>query len=129
MAALVAVLGGAAVYGYQRSIDRKITLAERRREVYVDFLSGLVDAANGDSTRHLRARIEALVVGSDNVVRQLADYNRIAEELCGTVDTTSTEFKDVLAKVTIAMREDVFEKTSISEQDYSDLLPVKRKNK
>jgi hypothetical protein len=124
--AFIVVLGGALAYWNQKRIDRKHNLIALRREVCREFVSGLVDAANGNSERHLRARIEALVVASDDVLQALAVYNAVADDEKGTVETHSDDFKKALASVVMAMRKDVFQSSELSLEEYTELLPVRR---
>ena len=126
LGALIIAIFGVFAYWNQRRIDRKHELTNQRRAIYVDFISGLVDAANGKPERHLRARIEALMVGSDDVLKALSLYNNIADKHEGTISTSSKDFLTALAAVTIAMRKDVFERTDLTEREYASLLPIRR---
>lgn len=117
----------ALAYNRQKKIEREHELTLRRRELYAKFAGSLVDAAIGDPTEHLRARVEATVIASDDVLKALAVYNEYAERTSpgGGEPRNGDKFRSVLSAVLIAMREDVFEKTSVQIEDYPSLLPIK----
>lgn len=127
VAAIIAVFGGSWAYRRQRNIDHDYELRNERRRVYQDFMVSLVTASRGDGTAHLRARLEAGLIGSTEVIKAIGDYNKYTDE---TGPETSNPrdpevFTPLLANVLIKMREDVFDKSELDPEQYGKLLPFK----
>ena len=126
VAALITIFGGAIVYRTQKDVDQKNALRLERRRLYQQFLLSIFDATQGNGEAHLKARLEAGVIGSDAVLRALGPYNDYcASTNAGTgIARDPKKYRLLLTDVLVAMREDVFDETKISRDEYGNLLPI-----
>ncbi|MDD9719149.1 hypothetical protein PVW51_00500 [Sulfitobacter sp. PR48] len=126
LAALVASAFGSAAYLYQKSVDRKEALIEKRRTAYEAMLSALYhfdfrERARG-TEQYDKARLQLALLASDDVLRALSMVHE------GThVDGDGIGPEDLNQRsvdLVCAMREDVFESTKISGSDLEYILPI-----
>ena len=126
LAAVVASAFGSAAYLYQKSVDRKEALIEKRRAAYEAALKALYafDFRNREIGKEAYdfARVQLALLASDEVLRELAMVHE------GTpVDDNAIGYGDLNQRavdLVRAMREDVFEKTEVANSDLEYIVPI-----
>ena len=131
MVAVVSIFGAALIYGYQKSVDRKTSLMEMRRHVYREFLkafSGMTNAPENieQITREFyQSEFDLIAVGSDDVIRRVGELtNFYSETNHDRHNRDAQEVKKRVAAVCQAMRADCFEKSSLTDEEITALIPI-----
>jgi hypothetical protein len=128
--ALLTLLGGFFTYSFQRRTDRRNQLIEIRRTAYRAYLAALMDQINaptGESLNHLlKCKFELFAVASDATIRKIGEFSNymIATSYSNSSKRDHALHKRQLAEVLLAMRNDCFEKTRLSIEEASQLLPM-----
>jgi hypothetical protein len=128
--ALLTLLGGLLTYSFQRRADRRNQLIEIRRAAYRSYLAALMNQINsptGETLNHLlRCEFELFAVASDATIRKIGAFSNymIATSYENKDKRDHALHKRQLAEVLLAMRNDCFEKTRLSIEEASQLLPM-----
>lgn len=125
--ALLAMLGGMATYTYQKWADRKIQLIEIRRAAYRAYLADLMNILNygpSEEARNnlLKREIDLFVVASDRTVESISKFTAYMRTTAPGQREIAVA-KKYLADVTLSMRADCFERSSLSTDQILPMLP------
>lgn len=133
---VLSTLGGGALYTYQKSIDRHLSLIQLRREFYGEFLeswsrvylSKSPDAQ--EKARYGAMRLRLFTVASDDVVREFGQLNlalnraHAAQPGAGLAGDEFEVTRERLARLMSAIRADCFERSDLPMSDVEQLLPL-----
>jgi hypothetical protein len=128
--ALLTLLGGFFTYSFQRRADRRNQLIEIRRAAYRSYLAALMDQINSptqETLNHLlKCEFELFAVASDATIRKIGEFSNymISTSYKNKDKRDHALHKRQLAEVLLAMRNDCFEKTRLSIEEASHLLPM-----
>ena len=128
--ALLTLIGGFFTYSFQRRTDRRNQLIEIRRTAYRAYLSALMDQISSPTTEALnhllKCEFELFAVASDATIRKIGEFSNymIATSYDNRDKRDRSLHKRQLAEVLLAMRNDCFEKTQLSVEEASQLLPM-----
>jgi hypothetical protein len=129
-AAMLTLVSGLFTYSFQRRADRRNQLIEIRRTAYRAYLSALMDQINAPTKDTLnlllKCEFELFAVASDTTIRKIATFANymIATSYENKNKRDHALHKQQLAEVLLAMRNDCFEKTRLSIEEASQLLPM-----
>jgi hypothetical protein len=126
MPAIVTVLtigGAAGTYAYQRRVDRKVTLTEKRREVFADYILAVQSnlAGRRDNEAYQSAYAKIYIYGTDQVVRATSAFHNSVADRTGQIDGHNAA--DAYAKMLAAMRAECFSSSNLSAGEMKNLLP------
>lgn len=123
---LVGLLGGALVYVFQKSIDRKENLRSEKKIAYRAYLDALFEHAEQRTEETRKAydysKIGLLLVAPDLVLKELVVVQEMA-----TMDLNATGPSDVHATVSgliLAMRKDCFDGSSLDVTELEYVVPI-----
>lgn len=139
--ALLGLAGGAVMYQWQRSLDRKNEILRERRELYRKFVAAIstIEVQSMlQSQDDLRSAIykyeallaEMLIAAPDHVVAALDRLDETIPTLPATafgdrpddLPNALSKFREIKAAAVSEMRKDTFEATEISVEATFDLL-------
>jgi hypothetical protein len=126
MPALVAILtigGAAATYAYQRRVDRQVTLMEKRREVFTDYIVAFQRniSGNHDNEAYQTAYARIAIYGTDQVVRATSAFHNLVADRAGQID--GEQAADAYATMLSAMRAECFSASHLSTAEMKHFLP------
>jgi len=132
LVAAISIVGAAAIYAYQRSIDRSDKLREKRQAIYEQYLHSLFIAAtqadpqkNKHNDRYQLAKLSMFVLAPDDVVRAAGKH----QQLIQTGNSPKRNAKsEAFAKLILEMRSDAFESSGLSIDDVVSLSPISHSN-
>lgn len=125
--ALLAALAGMVTYTFQKRADRKAQLIEIRRAAYRAYLADLMNVLNlgpNEEARNnlLKSEIDLFVVASDETIEKVSRFTGyMRETVSGSRDVALA--KKYMADLTLSMRADCFERSSLSTDKILPMLP------
>ncbi|MBN9073313.1 MAG: hypothetical protein J0H34_17310 [Rhizobiales bacterium] len=129
VAAALSIVGAAMTYAWQRSIDRRDKLREKKQIAYEAFLHGLYNASEeihrdpSSDVMHDRfqlARLSVFLFAPDDVVEKAGRYVLLIQDKGGI----PVERRRAFAEMIKSMRADTFEKTKLSSEQIIRLAPL-----
>ena len=130
---LIATLGGACTYLWQKHVDQGNDLLRQKRTAYINLLVSLnrhLTERNLDNLSKLnQSRAELFLVASDDVAKSVGSFftekrlAKLEEAETGDVSNPDT-LLDYYAEMTLAMRQDCFEKSKFEINDARDCMPI-----
>jgi len=130
IAALTAA-GGVGSYLLQKRADRRHQLIEMRRAAYRAYIDAFMDQISPENDTKTQVALQKremdlFLVASDPVLAAVGSFSRYG------VDTSRgsgkardiTQYKTLLSALLLAMRNDCFEKSQLSEKEALALLPM-----
>ena len=122
LTALCAIL----TYSFQKRFDRRNELLKMRKEEYKKFIEAYLQHAaySTEETEktYTMALANAFVVASDDVLLSIGKLDRYMRSTPPSTRSTG-ELKQLILQMFKTMRQDCFEKTDITDEDFSRLLP------
>ena len=125
---LIAALFGFATYLFQKIRDRKEDLIKTRRSEYRKWIQALYDALAAKATGDAEAvndfnktTNELFLFGSDDVIRAAGVFKAYMSH---NAHLEAKVAGRLLAVVIQEMRTDCFEKTRLTVEDITDILPM-----
>ena len=135
--ALIATIGAAATYAWQKKLERRNEFLKQRREAYTALIVALnrqITNKSPDSLLQLNeARAECFLVSSDEVAKSTGRFfqstKKVAKEekLQGTASDPKGMLK-YYADMVLAMRQDCFEASKLTIAETVDCMPVEYSN-
>lgn len=123
-------LFGVIAYWYQKFVDRKSALIELRRSAYTGYLGALfrqIEKTTPErNLEHNLKLMELSAIASDEVVRCAGKHKQYLmdpEMRNGPIDGKVAH--DLVAQTILAMRQDCFEKSSLSIDEIMKITPFR----
>jgi hypothetical protein len=131
--ALIAVFGAVIGYLLQKNKELNLKIAEQKREAYASFLRNFTeiavavmhgeDVSGRDADRdRMLARDQLLLYGSDDVIKAYDLWVRYSDAVPHDLDTEG----ELLSLMFLAIRRDLFGKTSVTIEHLDSLNPFNR---
>jgi hypothetical protein len=133
IATIATVSGGVIAYIFQKRADIKTELIKNRREVYKSLLEKFHERIsistlhpNDPKVKELDLELNAITItallySSDNVAREIGPFRRM---LANDIKVEGIVKLERFSKMVLAMRKDCFQKSIITEEEMSQLLPL-----
>ncbi|MBM1690942.1 hypothetical protein [Sulfitobacter geojensis] len=122
----IGLLGAAALYSFQKSVDRGDAIIAEKRKAYKALLNSLFEHAEHrtEETRKTydKSKIEMLLVAPDGVVKELVCVQEMA-----TMDMNATGPLDVHSAVVtliLEMRKDCFDGSALNSDQLEYVVPI-----
>ena len=130
---MIATIGGAVTYLWQKHLDQQNDLLKIKRQAYTDLLVSLNRQLTDRNLANLstlnEARAELFLVASDDVAKSVGNFfaekkkAKLEEEQNGRVSDPD-RLLDCYAEMTLAMRQDCFEKSDFDIDNARDCMPI-----